>query len=55
MTVLCKVLVNQGEQSGLCHSVSDAYKLQTGHRCSSYVVLDHTDSPLSLAGQHTTL
>ena len=38
VTVLCtNVGINQGEQSGLCHSVSDAYKLQTGHRCSSYV------------------
>ena len=57
-SVLCtSVGINQGEQSGLCHSVSDAYtyKLQTGHRCSSYAVLDHTDSPLSFAGQHTTL
>ena len=38
VTVLCtSVGINQGEQSGLCNSVSDAYKLQTGHRCSSYV------------------
>ena len=56
VTVLCtSVGINQGEQSGLCHSVSNAYKLQTGHRCSSYIVLDHTDSPLSFTGWHTIL
>ena len=38
VTVLCtSVGINQGEQSGLCNSVSDAYKLHTGHCCSSYV------------------
>ena len=42
MTVLC-TSVGKCEQSGLCHSVSDAYKLQA------------VDSPLTLAGQHTTL
>ena len=56
MTVRCTSVGKTVRALPLTDSVSDDYRFQTGgHHCSSYVVLDHTDSPLSFAEQHTTL